>query len=314
MQPASITSELKFKKQPGQILVLVLLVIVVSLAVGLAVASRNLTNLRTSTQAEQSQRAFTAAEGGVEETLSKLNNVAQDIASGSGTTTGCAINPGVDATCALPSSVTSPIGINADTASSNVKVKANKTYEKSVQPGDVAQVNLQTSSGAYSGSFDIDWVKNSDPTTGGGSSMEFGFICNGVCDVSVNGTAQTGPPAVGAYGQHRVAFTTSSGITGQGTGFTANCGAPSAPFTCKTQFSVSNALLLRMKPFWNSVTIKVSATGAQAGDFPVQTYEITSTATTDSGLSRKVQVNRDALPQLPAVFDFALYSGQDIIK
>ena len=54
----------------GQILILVLLVVVVVLAIGLSVASRNITNLRTATQSEQSQRAFGAAEGGVEKVLS----------------------------------------------------------------------------------------------------------------------------------------------------------------------------------------------------------------------------------------------------
>ena len=57
------------KKKKGQVLVLVLLVVVVALAVGLSVASRNLTNLRITTQSEQSQRAFNAAEGGNEHAL-----------------------------------------------------------------------------------------------------------------------------------------------------------------------------------------------------------------------------------------------------
>src|SRR3990167_8580957 len=63
----------------GQILILVLLVIVVVLAVGLSVASRNITNLRTATQSEQSQRAFSAAEGGVEKVLSNFAGFANQI-------------------------------------------------------------------------------------------------------------------------------------------------------------------------------------------------------------------------------------------
>ncbi len=64
---------MKTAKKSGQILILVLLIVVVALAVGLSVASRNITNLRSSTQTEQSQRAFTAAEGGVEDVLSRLS-------------------------------------------------------------------------------------------------------------------------------------------------------------------------------------------------------------------------------------------------
>src|SRR3989338_6979057 len=70
------------KRKSGQILILILLIVVVALAVGLSVASRNITNLRTSTQAEHSQRALSAAEGGVEDVLSRLNYVAQYITTG----------------------------------------------------------------------------------------------------------------------------------------------------------------------------------------------------------------------------------------
>lgn len=56
-------------KQSGQALLIVVLVMVVSLTVGLAVASRSVTNLRTSTEEDNSQRAFSAAEAGVEQVL-----------------------------------------------------------------------------------------------------------------------------------------------------------------------------------------------------------------------------------------------------
>src|SRR3989338_3404772 len=88
------------KKRRGQILILVLLIVVVALAVGLSVASRNITNLRTSTQTEQSQRAFSAAEGGVEDVLSKLSTIANDINVGS-SNSGCAV-AGNQAICSVP--------------------------------------------------------------------------------------------------------------------------------------------------------------------------------------------------------------------
>ncbi|MCL5433254.1 MAG: pilus assembly PilX N-terminal domain-containing protein [Patescibacteria group bacterium] len=53
----------------GQTLLIVVLIMVVSLTVGLAVASRSIVNLRTSTEEENSQRAFSAAEAGVEQLL-----------------------------------------------------------------------------------------------------------------------------------------------------------------------------------------------------------------------------------------------------
>ena len=74
------------KRKSGQILILILLIVVVALAVGLSVASRNITNLRTSTQAEHSQRALSAAEGGIEDVLSRLSTVASQVPVGGSAT------------------------------------------------------------------------------------------------------------------------------------------------------------------------------------------------------------------------------------
>ena len=55
--------------QRGQILLVVVLTMIVALTVGLSVVSRTITNLRISKQSEESQRAFQAAEAGIEKTL-----------------------------------------------------------------------------------------------------------------------------------------------------------------------------------------------------------------------------------------------------
>lgn len=67
--------------QKGQALLIVILIMVVSLTVGLSVASRSIVNLRTSTEEENSQRAFSAAEAGIEKALSTGTGitVAQDL-------------------------------------------------------------------------------------------------------------------------------------------------------------------------------------------------------------------------------------------
>lgn len=58
-----------FKNQQGQALLIVVLVMVVALTVGLSVASRTVINLRTTADEENSQRAFSAAEAGIEQAL-----------------------------------------------------------------------------------------------------------------------------------------------------------------------------------------------------------------------------------------------------
>lgn len=64
------------KNQEGQTLIILLLVMVVALAIGLSVATRSITDLRISTQTEQSSRAFSAAEAGIEEALRDLSQIA----------------------------------------------------------------------------------------------------------------------------------------------------------------------------------------------------------------------------------------------
>lgn len=66
------------KSEKGQILLIVVLVMIVSLTVGLSVASRSITNLRTSTEEVNSQKALSAAEAGIEQSI--LSNAS--IASG----------------------------------------------------------------------------------------------------------------------------------------------------------------------------------------------------------------------------------------
>ncbi|MBI4092148.1 MAG: hypothetical protein HY427_03030 [Candidatus Levybacteria bacterium] len=59
----------KQEAQRGQMLLVVVLTMIVALTVGLSVVSRTITNLRISKQSEESQRAFQAAEAGIEKTL-----------------------------------------------------------------------------------------------------------------------------------------------------------------------------------------------------------------------------------------------------
>lgn len=55
--------------QKGQVLLIVVLIMVVGITVGLSVASRSLTNLRNTTEEANSQRAFSAAEAGIEQAI-----------------------------------------------------------------------------------------------------------------------------------------------------------------------------------------------------------------------------------------------------
>ena len=259
----------------GQILILVLLIVVVSLAVGLSVASRNLTNLRISTQTQESQRAFSAAERGVEDVLSRLNTIA------------------------LASQVLNPAGLDVPVAvgdiSATVNVKGRNVYETTVPLGEVAQVNLD----GYQGTVTVEWP------TSPHVSLELTLVCASPSNC-------LGGVISDSYSQNRYAYQGPGAPSGDQTGSWQNCAVSGS--TCSATIlnilSATNTKILRIKPFHSAVSLKVSG----SPDLPTQIYEINSVAKTDIGITRRVQVTRTALPALPAVFDYVLYSEGDIVK
>ncbi len=61
--------------QKGQVILILILVMTVALAIGLSVIQRSLSDISTSSKVEQSSRAFSAAEAGIERVLSGDNNL-----------------------------------------------------------------------------------------------------------------------------------------------------------------------------------------------------------------------------------------------
>jgi Tfp pilus assembly protein PilX len=64
------------KDQRGQVLLIAILVIIIASTIGLSVASRTATNLRTTTEEAESRKALAAAEAGIERTIQSLVPVA----------------------------------------------------------------------------------------------------------------------------------------------------------------------------------------------------------------------------------------------
>src|SRR3989344_5732237 len=57
------------QNQAGQVLLIVILILIIVLTVGLSIASRSITTIRTSTDEASSQKALSAAEAGIEQTI-----------------------------------------------------------------------------------------------------------------------------------------------------------------------------------------------------------------------------------------------------
>ena len=77
--------------QKGQVLLIVILVIIIALTIGLSLASRGITNLRTSTEEADSQKALAAAEAGIEKALQ--NTVSNSGSFGISTTYSTTVDP-----------------------------------------------------------------------------------------------------------------------------------------------------------------------------------------------------------------------------
>ncbi len=261
----------KATKKSGQILILVLLVVVVALAVGLSVASRNLTNLKTSAQTEQSQRAFAAAEGGIEDTLSRLSDIAQD----------------------LPVNGSTTRNVTVGNLTAKVTVTSSNTYQFTIDLGTVGQVDLRNATGQ----IQIEWANANDAVE-----------ANQPASLEVTQVSQSGA----TYSQSRTAWSGGNFGGRSENGFaTSNC-TPSSEFKLCTRISLdAGATSIRIRPFWVKTTVKVTSVG---GNLPVQAYNLVSVATTTTGVTRKVQVTRTALPTLPAAFDYVLFSNGDIAK
>ncbi len=63
-----------FRSDSGQALLIVVLIMVVFLTIGLSVVSRSIVNVKTASDQEKSQRAFSAAEAGIDEALQCIKN------------------------------------------------------------------------------------------------------------------------------------------------------------------------------------------------------------------------------------------------
>lgn len=68
-----------FASQRGQVILILLLTMLVALSIGLVVTQRSITDVATSTQTDQANRAFSAAEAGIEEVIQRGTYGSQNI-------------------------------------------------------------------------------------------------------------------------------------------------------------------------------------------------------------------------------------------
>lgn len=263
------------KAQEGQALLIVILTMVVALTVGLSVASRSITTVRISTAEEQSQRAFSAAEAGIEEALKSGANVA----------------------------LTGPLANNAQ-YSATVTTSGNSKEFIIPPPGgrkdEAVQIWLSAYpnyTDRYTGKITVFWEKES---TG----------CNAAAvEIIVFSGAQVTSPSLNRYpidpcttrGNNFYSASLAAGETGKMKDF---------KYKYEIPVLISNGLIMRIIPLYKSTSVGVKGDN----NLPTQGTEIEAIGKVVSGgeeITRKIRVVQ-SYPSLPAIFDYAIFSGTSL--
>lgn len=263
--------------QKGQALLIVVLVMVVSLTIGLSVAVRNITNLRSSSESENSERAFSAAEAGVEQSLiseTSINTTALPNATSYQTSVSVASGPGLNLDDGLTVLKDEPVDLWLSDYATN--------------PADI-YLN------PWSGDLDINWG-----VAGETCQTSESYNTQAALQIAlISGTKAT--PKVQTF-----AFDPCAARRG-----TNNFSAPTTPgdtingqaYAYKTTINVVSGLIARIIPLYASTLVGVKG----SVDLPSQGTIVTATGTSDN-TKRKIVTFR-ANPRLPVeIFPFVLFS------
>lgn len=311
-----------FKKQAGQILIIFLLILVVGLALVLSVASRSITDIRITTSTDESNRAYFAAEAGVEEALAQLQ-IDQNYSGG-------------DLNFTAINQTTAKVNVSElDAPSGGAAFKFPEDFERD----SVAQVNLLNKFNDLSMGSPVNndtdhlivyWGNDGlllaerpaievsvvhINSAGAWGIKKFAFDPNAAshnnnfCSPTPGGSS--GPVAIQGGGSETFAEHT---IIEFMSGYPSP-GCPSGPELegVKEGGAGYKPVLARIRFLYNDAPQPIAVGTGSTFDLPTQGTEVISTGSTVSGVTRKLKVT-NLFPSLPAIFDYVLFSGLDLRK
>lgn len=264
----------------GQVLLIIVLVMVISLTVGLSLAIRSITNVRSAKEEDNSQRAFSAAEAGIEQALKTACSDAQ----------GCAITGDftVDNRSTFQASLKSISGTDLF-LKGGIPVAKDDGSDLWLVPHTNEDVPDYTT--PWNGTLTFHYGSSSNPCVS--SALEV---------IVLSGTIAN--PA--SLQSKRYTFDQCATRTNN---FSASLSG--GAFLGKTLYykssalTITNGLLIRVVPLYNDSIIGV----AGSSSFPVQGKQIESTGISDT-TTRKVTFLK-GYPELPPeFFHYILFSTQ----
>jgi type II secretory pathway pseudopilin PulG len=265
----------KHKLEHGQALLIVVLVMVIALTVGLSVAIRSITNIRTSSEDENSERAFTAAEAGIEQAF--LTNSSVPLTSLSN-------NSSFQTTVAT-------LAGSDFIANNGTKILKN-------EPVDVWLSNYPDYSSPWSGNLTINWGQSADlcnPNEANNTQAALEVVL--ITGTAANPQASSFllDPCSPRTATNNFEYVTTPGNTINGKLF----------FRSKT-INVSSGIIARIIPLYASSDVGIQK-GAADPAFPSQGTIVTSTGISDS-TQRKI-ISFRSHPKLPAeLFPYVFFS------
>ncbi len=277
-----------WQSQAGQIVLILVLVTVVGLTVGLSLVSRTVTDIRISSQIEQSNRAFTAAEAGVESALK-----------------GAVIGGPTGKVSLSDYNVTANYNVSSIGGTNSTFNFPSTEINNSVTLW-LANHNEDGSldeSATYSPDSDLDicWGSaDSNPAV-----ILTLFYKEGTEYKITKGAYDAGTISRGALSNYFLAASSIGGYCDGNFKYKKTIKFSSASPDGFGISSSSKLLALRIRPVYENTMLAVKPpTGT---NLPIQGKIITSVGKTDTGIVRKMQVIQ-SYPILPAQLDYTLFT------
>lgn len=284
------------KSESGQILVLVLLIVLVAMTIGLSVASRTLTTVRNQADLTMSNRAFSAAEAGVERALLQIKQ---------------------GGNCNANSCIPDIAGVETQVELQDVGGQTNRAFGvASLGQDDVLQADLR----GYTGrTVSIYWGDNGDSSQCQQSPALVASV--------VYQSTSTNEYGVLKVAEDRFCGSSRSSDNGFNSSLVTVSPNPTTPVTLQDEsqrdsYGYSATMHLNgpasiLPPGTRPVGLRVRlmyagskpvAIAPHAGQrLPLQGQQITSTSIA-GGQQRTIKVLRTD-NALPAIFDYALFNG-----
>lgn len=286
--------------QNGQILLVVVLTMIVALTVGLSIAARIVTELKLSKQNEESQRAFQAAEAGIQQTLE--NNAAIGVPKelGNNAVFSTQLIPDIGGAIIMNNEIEVDQAIGADVWLSKYSSNANELFTTPMGGGTSA-VPIRMYWGSLNQSSCSPGVgENTAP------AIEVVLLKGPITNPTISKNIYEARDASGPCGRIPGATPPNASPVPVAVN-TPKVGGPQFRYHVDLTFGgtpMTNGLIMKVIPIFNSSIIGFSSS---TEDFPTQGSIVESTG--KSGNTVRKVVYYQSYPQLPLeIFPYSLIS------